>query len=73
MLEWAEDKRRREEININILLSTDYKGMIAWHLPTKKGLLNVLQKIWEWPGKELTREEINNKLLLATDNEGRIA
>jgi endo-1,4-beta-D-glucanase Y len=48
-------------------------GITAWHVATKEGKLDILQKIWELTKGNLTREEINYKLLLATDKKGRIA
>jgi hypothetical protein len=35
--EWAKGKLTREEINIKLLLDTDYEGWIIWQLAARRG------------------------------------
>jgi hypothetical protein len=69
-LECGKEKITTEEINNNLLLSTDEKGRNVWHMVLEDGFLEALEKVWVWAKKQLTLEEIN-KLLLATDHKGR--
>ena len=63
----TEEKLTTEEINNNMLLGTDNKGLTDFHLLSEKCNLELLYKLWEMAKKELTKEETNNKLLLDTD------
>jgi ankyrin repeat protein len=44
VMEWAEEKLTKEEINNNLLLATDNEGMTALHVAAFVGNLDIMLK-----------------------------
>jgi ankyrin repeat protein len=62
-----------EEIQNNVLITTNNKGNTAWHFAAMSGNVDVLQEISDLANNHLTTDEIKNKLLFATNTEGTTA
>jgi ankyrin repeat protein len=55
------------------LLTKEIGGQTAWHYASKRGNINILEKLWERAIKKLTPEGLNNELLLGKDIRGKTA